>query len=140
MGDNYYLRLIICLVSQREKLILAFLPVLAGILVMSAIMSIIGIKVNLFNMVATILVIGLAVDYGIFIVCTCGKAPDNATCNAVLVSGLTTFVGFGSLIIARHPAMHSIGITVAAGIIPSLLCALTLLPYLTAKVLAAEKK
>jgi predicted RND superfamily exporter protein len=58
----------------------------------------------------------------------------------VLVSSLTTFVGFGSLILARHPAMNSIGITVAAGIIPSLLCALTLLPYLTGKILAVRKK
>jgi predicted exporter len=107
---------------------------------MFATMSISGIKVNLFNMVAAVLVIGLAVDYGIFIVCTCEEAPNAATCNAVLVSGLTTFVGFGSLIIARHPAMNSIGITVAAGIIPSLLCALTLLPYLTCKVLAEKKK
>jgi predicted exporter len=96
--------------------------------------------VNLFNMVAAVLVIGLAVDYGIFIVCTCVKAPNVAACNAVLVSGLTTFVGFGSLIIARHPSMNSIGITVAAGIIPSLLCALTLLPYLTVSFLAAKQK
>lgn len=132
--------LLFILFRNTKKLILAFLPVLAGILVMFAIMSISGIKVNLFNMVAAILVIGLAVDYGIFIVCTCDEASNTATCNAVLVSGLTTFVGFGSLIIARHPAMNSIGITVAAGIIPSLLCALTLLPYLTGKVLAAKKK
>jgi predicted exporter len=132
--------LLFILFRNVKKLVLAFLPVLAGILIMSAIMSISGIKVNLFNMVAAVLVIGLAADYGIFIVCTCVKAPNNATFNAVLVSGLTTFVGFGSLIIARHPSMNSIGITVAAGIIPSLLCALTLLPYLTVSLLAAKQK
>jgi predicted exporter len=132
--------LLFILFRNGKKLVLAFLPVLAGILIMSAIISVIGIKVNLFNMVAAVLVIGLAADYGIFIVCTCAKAPNIATLNAVLVSGLTTFVGFGSLIIARHPAMNSIGITVAAGIIPSLLCALTLLPYLTVLFLAAKPK
>ena len=103
-------------------------------------MSVSGIKINLFNMVATILVIGLAVDYGIFIVCTCDKSRNDAACNAVFVSGLTTFVGFGSLMVARHPAMYSIGISVAAGIIPALLCALTLLPYLTRIFLAEIKK
>jgi predicted exporter len=132
--------LLLILFRNGKKLVLAFLPVLAGVLIMSAIMSVSGIKVNLFNMVAAVLVIGLAADYGIFIVCTCVKAPNNAACNAVLVSGLTTFVGFGSLIIARHPSMNSIGITVAAGIIPSLLCALTLLPYLTVSFLAAKQK
>ncbi len=132
--------LLFILFRNAKKFILAFLPVLAGVLIMSAIMSVSGLKLNLFNMVATILIMGLAVDYGIFMVCTHDEAPSNAACNAVLVSGLTTFVGFGALITARHPAMSSIGITVAAGIIPSLLCALTLVPYLTGKVLAAKKK
>ena len=132
--------LLFILFRNGKRLILAFLPVLAGVVLMSAIMSVSGIKINLFNMVATILVIGLAVDYGIFIICTCGGSRNDAACNAVFVSGLTTFVGFGSLMVARHPAMNSIGITVAAGIIPALLCALTLLPYLTQKYLAGIKK
>jgi predicted exporter len=132
--------LLFILFHNVKKFILAFLPVFAGVLVMCAIMSVSGLKLNLFNMVAAILIMGLGVDYGIFIVCTHEESPSNATCNAVLVSGLTTFVGFGSLITARHPAMHSIGVTVAAGIIPSLLCALTLVPYLTGKVLAVKKK
>jgi len=131
--------LLFILFRNVKKLVLAFLPVLAGVLIMSAIMSVSGIKVNLFNMVAAVLVIGLAADYGIFIVCTCVEVPNNATFNAVLVSGLTTFVGFGALIIARHPSMNSIGITVAAGIVPSLLCALTLLPYLTVSLLAVKQ-
>ena len=83
--------LLFILFHNTKKLILAFLPVLAGIVVMFAIMSISGIKLNLFNMVAAVLVIGLAVDYGIFIVCTYAEAANTATCNAVLVSGLTTF-------------------------------------------------
>lgn len=132
--------LLFILFRNGKRLILAFLPVLAGIVLMSAIMSISGIKINLFNMVATILVIGLGVDYGIFIVCTCDKGRNDAACNAVFVSGLTTFAGFGSLMAARHPAMNSIGVTVAAGIIPALLCALTLLPYLTGLFLAKNKK
>ena len=113
-----------------KKVLLAFVPVLAGLIIMAATVSLFGMKINLFNMVASILVIGLSVDYGIFIVCSLESGSDDVTRNAVLVSGLTTFVGFGSLILARHPSMHSIGTTVAAGIIPSLLCALTLLPYL----------
>ncbi len=95
---------------------------------------------NIFNMVAAILVIGLAVDYGIFIVSTCEKTTNYAVCNAVLVSGLTTFVGFGSLMAARHPAMSSIGITVAAGIIPSLLCALIVLPSLARYFLGGDRQ
>jgi predicted RND superfamily exporter protein len=33
-----------------------------------------------------------------------------------MVSGLTSMAGFGALILARHPAMHSIGIAVMLGV------------------------
>lgn len=132
--------LLFVLFRNIKKLMLAFLPVLSGIIIMLAIMTMCGIRFNIFNMVATILVIGLAVDYGIFIVSTCEKTTNYAACNAVLVSGLTTFVGFGSLMAARHPAMNSIGVTVAAGIIPSLLCALIVLPSLTRFFLSGSKE
>ena len=131
--------LLAVLFRDGKKLFLAFLPVLTGIIVMLAIMTLLGIRLSLFNVVATILVLGLGVDYGIFVVSTWGKTTHNATCNAVLVSGLTTFIGFGSLMAARHPAMYSIGTTVAAGIIPSLLCALTLLPTLARTFLARNE-
>ena len=123
--------LLLLLFRDFKKVLLAFVPVLIGLVVMAAIMRVFGMKINLFNMVASILVIGLSADYGIFMVCSLESGGDDATRNAVLVSGLTTFVGFGSLILAHHPSMHSIGTTVAAGIIPSLLCALTLLPCLS---------
>ena len=123
--------LLLLLFRNFKKVLLAFVPVVIGLIVMAAIMRVFGMKINLFNMVASILVIGLSVDYGIFMVCSLESGGDDATRNAVLVSGLTTFVGFGSLILAHHPSMHSIGTTVAAGIIPSLLCALTLLPCLS---------
>jgi len=131
--------LLFVLFRNLKMIVLAFLPVLAGTLLMAAIMSLGGITINLFNMAAAILVIGLGVDYGIFVVCTRGKPHNAAVSNAVLVSGLTTFVGFGSLMVARHPAMNSIGVTVAAGIVPALLCALTLLPRLT-ELFLTEKK
>jgi predicted exporter len=134
------LLVLFALFRDIKKLMLAFLPVLSGIIIMLAIMTLCGIRFNIFNMVATILVIGLAVDYGIFIVSTCEKTTDYAVCNAVLVSGLTTFVGFGSLMAARHPAMNSIGVTVAAGIIPSLLCALVVLPSLTRSFLSGKQE
>ena len=132
--------LLFVLFRNIKKLMLAFLPVMSGIIVMLAIMAISGIRFNIFNMVAAILVIGLGVDYGIFIVSTCDKTTNYATCNAVLVSGLTTFVGFGSLMSARHPAMNSIGVTVATGIIPSLLCALIVLPSLTRAFFSGTKE
>lgn len=132
--------LLAVLFRDGRKVILALLPVFVGIVIMLAIMTLCGIRMNLFNIVAAILVLGLGVDYGIFVVSDYGKDSHNSTYNAVLASGLTTFVGFGSLMAARHPALNSIGTTVAAGIIPCFLCALTLLPSLTRSFLGGKRE
>ena len=49
---------------------------------------------------------------------------------AVMVSGLTTMAGFGALILARHPAMHSIGIAVMLGIGAAIPATLFVIPTL----------
>ena len=61
-----------------------------------------ALKINLFNIIATVLIIGLCVDYGIFMVSHAGGETDPATSRAVLVSGLTTIAGFGVLAWWRH--------------------------------------
>jgi predicted RND superfamily exporter protein len=50
---------------------------------------------------------------------------------AVLVSGLTTLAGFGALVLARHPALHSIGVTVLLGIGAAIPAALLVIPALS---------
>ncbi|MBN2705568.1 MAG: MMPL family transporter, partial [Deltaproteobacteria bacterium] len=108
--------------------LLALLPVLAGLLTMFGIMGALGLSFNLFNLVAAILLIGLGVDYGIFMVYRLYRGHSAATEKAVLVSALTTLAGFGVLILARHPALNSIGLTVFLGVIGALPTVLFILP------------
>ncbi|MBE0502465.1 MAG: MMPL family transporter, partial [Desulfuromonadales bacterium] len=100
--------LLFLLFRRLSAVLLALLPVFTGLLVMFGAMGWLGLEMNLFNVVASILVIGLGVDYGIFMVCH-RQQQNLASSRAVLVSGLTTLVGFGALVLAKHPAMHSIG-------------------------------
>ena len=88
---------------------------------------------NLFNVVAAILIIGLGVDYGIIVVCKISEGLNLATEKAVFVSGLTTLVGFGALVMARHPSLHSIGVTVLLGISAAIPSALFVIPALYQK-------
>ncbi len=108
--------LLVLLFRRLSEVLLALLPVLTGLLVMFGGMGWLGLEMNLFNVVAAILIIGLAVDYGIFMVCHGQQEEDLASSRAVLISGLTTLVGFGALLLAQHPALHSIGLTVLLGI------------------------
>lgn len=122
--------LVVAVFRNPYKIMLALVPVVTGLISMLGIMGMLGIEFNLFNIVATILIIGLCVDYGIFMVCKITEGSDHAADRSVLVSGLTTLAGFGSLVLARHPAMHSIGVTVLLGIGCGIASALLVVPAL----------
>lgn len=113
------------------KTMLALLPIGAGVTTVLAAMQLFGQALNLFHVVSLPLIIGLGADYGIFMVCTEDPATRARTVQAVLFSGLTTLGGFGVLVLARHPALHSIGITVLAGIGAAMVTALWAVPRLS---------
>ena len=121
---------LVILLRNLYQVGLALLPVAAGLLSMFGIMGALGLSFNLFNLVAAILIIGLGVDYGIFMVYRLFRGSDAATEKAVLVSGLTTLAGFGVLVLARHPALNSIGLTVLLGVGGALPTVLWVLPAL----------
>ncbi len=122
--------ILLILLRNFYQALLALLPVLAGLISMFGIMGALGISFNLFNLVAAILIIGVGVDYGIFMVYRLFRGRDAATEKAVLVSGLTTLAGFGVLVLARHPALNSIGLTVLLGVGGALPTVLWVLPAL----------
>jgi hypothetical protein len=49
---------------------------------------------------------------------------------AVPVNGLTTIVGFGSLMIAHHRGVFGLGLLLTLGMVTSLIAALAVLPVL----------
>jgi predicted RND superfamily exporter protein len=53
-----------------------------------------------------------------------------STGKAVLVSGLTAIAGFGSLILAKHRGIQSLGYVMATGIATCMIAGLTFLPAL----------
>jgi predicted RND superfamily exporter protein len=120
--------LLAVLFRNPKKVLVALIPVVTGMTFMFGVMGLLGMRFNLFNIVATILVIGLGVDYGIFMVCRISERYEHDTEHAVLYSGLTTIAGFGALVLARHPALHSIGLTVLLGISAAIPSALFVIP------------
>ncbi|HZL13795.1 MAG TPA: MMPL family transporter, partial [Verrucomicrobiae bacterium] len=81
------------------------------------------------------LVLGIGVTNGIQILNRFAEehTPDilsRSTGKAVLVSGLTAIAGFGSLILAKHRGIHSLGCVMSVGIATCMIAALTFLPAL----------
>lgn len=125
--------LLVVVFRSPSRIMLAMVPVVTGLVCMLGIMGMFGIEFNIFNIAATILIIGLCVDYGIFMVCRLTEGSDHTTNRAVLVSGLTTLAGLGALALAKHPSMNSIGITVLLGIGTGIPAALLVIPALCSK-------
>ncbi len=80
-----------------------------------------GIPLNMFNVLAFPLVLGVGVDYGIYVVIAMRQEGDRrrnlaTMVKPVLLSGLTTTCGFGSLGLAANPALSGLGIVCALGV------------------------
>jgi hypothetical protein len=115
--------------------ILSLLPVGIGALWLAGLMGWFDVPVNLANIMTLPLVIGIGVTNGIHILNRFAeeRTPGilaRSTGKAVLVSGLTAIVGFGSLILAKHRGMHSLGFVMATGIATCMIAGLTFLPAL----------
>src|SRR5204862_7259128 len=93
------------------------------------------IPLNPANIMTLPLVIGIGVTNGIHILNRYAEeqTPNilaRSTGKAVLVSGLTAIAGFGSLILAKHQGIKSLGYVMSTGIATCMLAGLTFLPAL----------
>jgi predicted exporter len=102
----------------------AVLPaLLVPVIVLSA-FSLAGAEVNLLHAVSLLMVMGMGVDYGIFIIDSIeGRGDFGPTLVSCLLCCLTTILGFGALAISSHPALRAIGITAGAGVTLALILA-----------------
>jgi len=116
-----------------SAVVLALLPVGIGGLWLCGLMGGFDIPFNLANIMTLPLVIGIGVTNGIQILNRFAeeRTPgilSRSTGKAVLVSGLTAIAGFGSLVLAQHRGIRSLGQVMAMGIALCMIAALTFLP------------
>jgi uncharacterized protein len=115
--------------------VLALLPVAIGITWLLGWMGLVGIPFNPANTITLPLVVGIGVTNGIQILNRFAEAQEpsilaKSTGKAVLVSSLTAMAGFGSLMLASHQGIKSLGEAMAAGIAACMAAALLVLPAL----------
>ena len=100
--------------GRLELSLLAFLPMAVGWLWILGIMRITGIQFNIVNVILATFIFGQGDDYTIFM--TDGLMGEYAYRrkllpsyrNSIIISALIMFIGMGSLIVAKHPALHSL--------------------------------
>ena len=128
-----------------SALALALLPVGVGTLWMVGLMGFFGLPFNPANIMTLPLVIGIGVTNGIHILNRFAEEQDpsiltKSTGKAVVVSGLTTIAGFGSLILAKHQGIESLGFVMSMGTAACMVAGLTFLPALLVMRMKMRKK
>jgi hopanoid biosynthesis associated RND transporter like protein HpnN len=115
--------------------LLAIAPLALGMAQMFGLLGLLEIPLNPANLIALPLILGIGIDYGVHIVheyaATTGRYRLSAsTAVAVLIDALTTIVGFGSLLIATHRGLASLGLVLSLGVACCLFTSLVMLPAL----------
>ncbi len=115
------------------SVLLAFVPVVLGFVWMLGLMTLLHIPFNPVNIMSLTLVIGIGVTNSIHILNRFAEQPHpsimaTSTGKAVLVSALNTIAGFGSLLVAKHQGISSLGAVMAIGTGMCMLASLTVLP------------
>lgn len=108
--------------GRIELAIFAFFPMMLSWIWIIGITSVFDIQFNFVNIIITTFIFGLGDDYSIFI--TDGLIQkyklkkDSITSykSAIILSGVTTIIGTGALIFAKHPSISSIALVSVIGI------------------------
>lgn len=135
---SFAIALMVLLHFRRlSAVVLALLPVGLGMIWLGGWMGWAGLPFNPANIMTLPLVIGVGVTNGIHILTRCAEEEDpcilaRSTGKAVLMSALTTILGFGSLMVAKHRGIASLGELMAVGTATCMLAGLTFLPTLLA--------
>jgi uncharacterized protein len=120
----------VALIRRAGMVLLSLVPAAAGLVWGGAGMALLGLPVNISNLIAGIIVLGLCIDYGICMVYAHRRGMRRDVFRAVTLSAATTVLGAGVLLLARHPAFFSIGVTLVSGVSAGYLCAWLALPAL----------
>lgn len=100
-------------------------------------MSVLGVSFNLANFFAAPILVGLGIDGSLHMVHRWREGGDDrlqfgGTRRAVVLTSLTTMIGFGCLVIAEHKGLRSLGMVMAIGSAACVLAVVVLLPSLLA--------
>lgn len=124
---------------RMSDVLLVLLPLVLTLVLTLAFSVAVRLPLNLANIIALPLVLGLGIAFGIYLVwrareeASSGKVVRSSTLRAVWYSALTTMASFGTLAIAEHRGMSSMGQLLTVSLALTLLSTLVILPAVMAE-------
>ena len=139
--------LLVLLISFKWNLkhsLLCFLPIVISWIIVLGAMNIFGLRFNLINIIISTFIFGIGVDYSIFVMNgligekdPLQDAADDRSNKllsyhktAILFSAVALIVTVGSMNLAVHPAIQSVGFATLVGMIAAVLFAYVVEPFL----------
>jgi hypothetical protein len=120
-----------------KDVILAMIPLSIALLWTFGLMGLLDIPFNLANFFSVPIILGLGVAGSVQILHRYHEGGSTrlslgATRRAVVLSSLTTIVGFGALLIAHHRGLRSLGLAMTLGMTACMMASLVILPAMLA--------
>lgn len=108
---------------RPARALAAFMPAVLAAAAAFGVAALVG-ELHLMHVVALLLVSSMGVDYGVFVV-ESEQHPEGIgpTVVSLLVACASTVLSFGTLAMSDNPALEALGLTVAVGVLMSLLLA-----------------
>ena len=122
--------------GRIELAVISFLPMALGWIWILGIMALLGIKFNIVNIILATFIFGQGDDYTIFMTegCQFEYARERPILksykSSIMQSAAIMFVGIGTLIVAKHPAMHSLAEVTIIGMFSVVLLSCLVPPFL----------
>ncbi|MEX2590078.1 MAG: MMPL family transporter, partial [Chitinophagales bacterium] len=122
--------------GRIELTLFTLIPVALAWLWTTGIMGLFGMQFNIFNIIISTFVLGLGIDYSIFLMRGLlqeyhkGKRMLESYKTSIILSAFTTLTGIGVLIFAKHPALQSIALMSIIGISSVLFISFSITPLI----------
>jgi len=112
--------------------LVAMLPLVGSLGILVGVMTVTDLHFNFANFFSVPILIGISVDAGVYMVHSQRHGDPRrtvaATRKACVLCGLTTLLGFGSLVIASHRGIVSLGMVLSVGCVAGVAVSYYLLP------------
>lgn len=115
---------------------IAFIPMAVSMGLVVGIMHVTGLQFNIVNIILATFIFGQGDDYTIFVLEGCmyelktGKKILSQYKQSIILSALMMLIGIGVLVLAKHPAMFSLGVVTLIGMACVVAMAYFLPPFL----------
>ena len=126
---------IIVFFRNFELTLLTMFPIVLTGVVTAGLLYFLGLELNIFSTVVCTLIFGVGDDFSIFLTKamqkehTTGKNELSTYRISIILAVFTTILSIGSLIFAKHPALHSLALVALIGMFSVIIITSTLYPF-----------